>query len=104
MPRVHAGRLDALPHGRPVLVERAGRRLALVRIGDAVRAVDDACPHAGGPLSEGRVVGETVVCPYHGWTWSLRDGACLAPTRNVCAVVYATSVDAGEIWVEVPEP
>jgi nitrite reductase/ring-hydroxylating ferredoxin subunit len=103
MPRVHAGRLDDLPDDRPVLLERAGRRIALMRLGDVVRAVADACPHAGGPLSEGRVRGQTLICPHHGWVWSLHDGRCVAPHRDVCAVLYATTVEAGEIWIELPD-
>lgn len=104
MPRVHAGRLDDLPHDRPVLRECGGRRLALVRRGAVVHVLDDACPHAGGPLSEGRVHGETLVCPYHGWVWSLLDGRCVAPGRDACAVIYPVTVDAGQVWIELPDP
>ena len=86
-----------------MLVERGGRRLAVLRVGDAVRVLDDSCPHAGGPLSEGQVRGDTLTCPYHGWVWSLQDGRCLAPSRDVCATLYAADVEAGEIWVDLPD-
>ncbi len=104
MPRVRAGRLDALPPDRPVLLEVDGRRLALVRVGDTVHALEDACPHAGGPLSEGAVTGGTLACPYHGWVWDLASGACRAPGRDARVTVYPTHVDAGEVWVELPGP
>jgi len=102
MPRVAAGRLDALPVGRPSLVVVAGRRLALIRVGDGVHALDDACPHAGGPLSEGTVATDAVTCPYHGWVWDLTTGRCVAPSRSACAVVYRAGVEHGEVWVEIP--
>ena len=102
MPRVRAGRLDALLPGRPVLLEVDGRRLALVRVGDTVHALDDACPHAGGPLSEGEVTGRTLACPYHGWVWDLVTGACRAPGRGARVAAYPTRVDAGEVWVDLP--
>jgi nitrite reductase/ring-hydroxylating ferredoxin subunit len=102
MPRVTAGRLDALPGGRPVLVELGGRRLAIVRIGQTVHAVDDMCAHAGGPLSEGTVADGAVACPYHGWVWDLATGACRAPARDACVAVYPTRVEAGEVWIELP--
>ncbi len=102
MPRVAAGRLDALPLDRPVLVIIAGRRLALVRRGDAVHALDDACPHAGGPLSEGAVLDGMVVCPYHTWMYDLATGVCRVPGRGVRVAVYPTHVEAGEVWVELP--
>ena len=104
MARVHAGRLTDLPLERPVLVELAGRRLALVRLGDVVHALDDGCPHAGGPLSEGAVRGDTLTCPYHGWVWHLRSGGCIAPGRDVRVAVYPTGVEAGEVWVDLPGP
>jgi len=102
VPRVRAGRLHDLPLERPVLLELEGRRLALIRQGDAVHALDDACPHAGGPLSEGTVRGDTLACPYHGWVWSLRSGACVAPGRDARVAVYPTRVEAGEVWVDLP--
>lgn len=102
MPRVAAGRLDALPVGRPVLLEVAGRRLALVRVGNTVHAVDDACPHAGGPLSEGAVADGALTCPYHAWVWDLATGACRAPARSARVAVHPTRIEAGEVWVELP--
>jgi len=102
MPRVAAGRLDTLPLGRPVLVEIAGRRVALVRTDDGVRAGDDSCPHAGGPLSEGTVMGDALACPYHGWVWDLATGACRVPPRDVCVVIYPTAVEAGDVWIDLP--
>jgi nitrite reductase/ring-hydroxylating ferredoxin subunit len=102
MPRLPAGRLDDLPLGRPVLVVLGGRRVALVRRGDGVYALDDACPHAGGPLSEGTLRGDALACPYHGWVWNLRSGACVAPGREARVAVYPTRVEGGEVWVELP--
>jgi nitrite reductase/ring-hydroxylating ferredoxin subunit len=102
MPRVRAARFADLPLGRPVLVVAGGRRIALVRRGDDVNALDDACPHAGGPLSEGTVRGDALTCPYHAWVWDLDTGRCIAPERDVRATIYPTRVEAGEVWVELP--
>lgn len=62
MTDVRLCRLDALPAGRPILREVAGRRLAVVRMGETVHVVDDECPHAGGPLSQGAVLDGTIRC------------------------------------------
>jgi len=102
MPRVRAGRLEELPSERPVLLEVDGRRVALVRRGESVHALLDACPHAGGPLSEGTVVGDTLACPYHAWAWDLRTGRCAAPDRAARALVFPTHVEGGEVWVDLP--
>ena len=67
-----------------------------------MHAVDDACPHAGGPLSEGVVMSGALVCPYHTWMWDLTTGACVAGAQSARVRVYPAGVDAGEVWVELP--
>ncbi|MFK7854792.1 MAG: nitrite reductase small subunit NirD [Granulosicoccus sp.] len=51
------------------------QRIAVFRTqNDEVFAVEDKCPHGGGPLSDGIVHGDCVTCPLHNWVISLRDG------------------------------
>ena len=59
--------LADLPEDGTLAVDLDGRPVVLVRRGDAVHALDDACPHAGAPLSEGVVDGEALTCTWHGW-------------------------------------
>jgi nitrite reductase (NADH) small subunit len=63
--RVRLGALADLPprEGRAVTVD--GERIAVFRCDGGVRAVSNACPHAGGPLADGVVAGDTVTCPLH---------------------------------------
>ena len=49
---------------------------------DRVFALEDRCPHKGGPLSQGIVFGTSVACPLHGWTVGLDDGCALAPDQG----------------------
>ena len=49
----------------------------LARTGESVHALDDACPHAGAPLSEGVLDEGAVTCTWHGWSFRLTDGVCL---------------------------
>ena len=46
---------------------------------DKVFALQDKCPHKGGPLSQGIVFGESVACPLHNWCISLHDGCATLP-------------------------
>lgn len=46
---------------------------------DRLYALEDRCPHKGGPLSQGIVHGERVTCPLHGWTIELASGQAVAP-------------------------
>ncbi len=51
-----------------------GREIALFHVGGAFYALDNACPHQGGPLAEGWIEGATVTCPWHAWCFGLSDG------------------------------
>jgi nitrite reductase/ring-hydroxylating ferredoxin subunit len=49
--------------------------VALFNVGGEVRAFENACPHQGGPISEGIIEGATVTCPWHAWCFDLRTGS-----------------------------
>lgn len=57
----------------------AGEPITLGRKKDGqIFALRDICPHRAAPLSRGRIIGDTVECPYHGWRFSAANGACTA--------------------------
>lgn len=81
-------------------------RIAVFRVGQAVYALRDLCPHAGAPLSNGAAYpGDdgtpVVVCPVHYWLFSLEDGRC-PYHADMQAVVFAAGVEEGTVWVEIP--
>jgi nitrite reductase/ring-hydroxylating ferredoxin subunit len=61
-----------------VIAARAGaRRVAIARLGSGrLVVVDDECPHDGGPISDGFVDGERLICARHGWELEARNGRC----------------------------
>ena len=63
--RVRLAAVEDIPRreGRSVVVD--GEAIAVFRCDAALRAVSNACPHAGGPLADGIVAGDTVTCPLH---------------------------------------
>jgi nitrite reductase [NAD(P)H] small subunit len=95
--------VEALPmrEGRAVVV--GGRELALFNLGDRVIAVDNRCPHQGGPLADGIVAGASVVCPLHGWKINLAVGVVERPANTShCVHTYATRIDNGVVVVGLP--
>ena len=94
-------RLDDLTPGKPQLIEVDGRRIVLARVGDAVYACADACAHKGGPLSEGKLSGTRLACPWHGWHYDVRTGQCVFPGRGASVATYPVSITDGEIRVAV---
>ena len=79
------------------------REIAIFNLGDRFLALDNRCPHKGGPLCDGIVAGNAVVCPLHAWKVSLETGAVQRPAGVVtCVPTYATRVEAGVVLVELP--
>lgn len=99
---VRAASLEEVPPGQPRLVELNGARVVLVRVGEQVYACGDACAHKGGPLSEGKLSGTRLACPWHGWIYDVRTGQCAFPGRGARVPSYKVRLDASEIFVEVP--
>ncbi len=91
-------RLADLEEGRGRLVEVGGACLALFRVGDAVYAIDNTCPHREGPLAFGEVRGTTVHCPVHAWPFDLATGRCLdVPGASVRR--WPARVEGGVVWI-----
>ena len=87
--------------GRAAIV--GDREIAIFNLGDRFLAVDNRCPHKGGPLADGIVTGDAVVCPLHAWKFSLHSGAAERPGDSLaCVRTYPTRVEAGIVLVQVP--
>lgn len=87
--------------GRTVNI--GGRQLAVFNLGDRVVVLDNRCPHKGGPLADGIVAGDSVVCPLHGWKINLQTGSVGRPAgTDACVRSYPTRIDGGIIVVGVP--
>jgi phenylpropionate dioxygenase-like ring-hydroxylating dioxygenase large terminal subunit len=97
---------------KPVAIRVCGLNLVLVRSAEgSVSTLHDRCPHRGVKLSQGRVeFPGTITCPYHGWTYRLKDGELVAvitdgPDSRMCGAVavktYTTDERLGLVWVFV---
>lgn len=87
--------LDA--RGRAV-VTVGGTRVALVRVDGRIHALEDTCPHRGGPLSEGDLDGHLLHCPLHAWPFDVRTGVCPA-NRNARVRIHEVRVVGEDIQV-----
>lgn len=96
--------LAELPEGRPVRRQLGYLSLLTVRAGTEVRVLSDHCAHLGGPLHQGRLTsvdGATcVVCPWHGSTFRLSDGAVMHGPATARQPAFDTQVsDSGMVQV-----
>jgi nitrite reductase/ring-hydroxylating ferredoxin subunit/uncharacterized membrane protein len=68
---------STLVEGMPTRAIYQGVPILLVRRGERLFALADTCSHFGGPLSEGKLMGDSIVCPYHSSRFALQDGRVL---------------------------
>jgi nitrite reductase (NADH) small subunit len=78
--------------------------VAIFNLGDAFRTVENSCPHRNGPLADGIVAGNDVVCPLHNWRFSLDSGEVRnQPGDLACVRTFETKVVDGVVMVRLPE-
>ena len=101
-------RFEELASGGPLAVRLLGEDLVVWRSGDTVFAWQDLCVHRGTRLSLGRVHGDRLECPYHGWTYGT-DGRCVLmpahpdqkPPAKACVRTFHTRVRYGVVWASL---
>ena len=95
---------DDIPPREGRAVKVGNREIAIFNLGDRFLAVDNRCPHKGGPLADGIVSGATIVCPLHAWKISLETGEGVNSTSaSSCVETFRTRVEHGVIFLELAD-
>ncbi len=87
--------------GQAKKVRIGNKDVALFNINGIFFAIDDTCPHRGGPLSEGELDGQEVTCPWHGARFNLTTGAHLCPPANRGVSAYKVEVVGNDVQIDV---
>ena len=101
--RVRVCALDELPWGIGRVFIMAGQPVAIFRTREGkLHAVENACPHRGGPLADGIVTGNHIVCPLHARRFELDSGQC--DDSSVCTLKrFAVQVQDGQVFLILPD-
>lgn len=99
---------DSIPlrEGRVVLLE--GHEIAVFNLGEKFLAIENHCPHRGGPLADGIVTGDKVVCPLHARKVCLKTGSMeskgieAAPDASACVQTYPVRMHEGYLDLQLP--
>jgi nitrite reductase/ring-hydroxylating ferredoxin subunit len=118
--RIVVGRLDEFPPGERRIVQAGRRTIGVFRVGDRFYAMNNYCPHMGGPLCQGRTKpwlsstapGEFVLdeqdalvaCPWHGWEYDLATGQSFLGPGEPPARAYEVTVEPGPGTEPEPGP
>ena len=98
---IEIGALKDIPRLGSRVVRTASGNIAVFRTeSDEVFALDDRCPHKGGPLSQGIVHNKRVTCPLHNFVIELKTGTAVAPDEG-CTRTHPAKVENGMVWLGV---
>jgi nitrite reductase (NADH) small subunit len=101
MPLIKVAHANELLPGQMMEVQSGDRLFAICNIDGALHCIDGTCPHAGGPLGQGALQGEMVVCPWHGWEFNCLTGANDAD-EDLTVDRYPVTVQNGDIFIDAP--
>ena len=98
---VEVCKVSEVPSGGGRVVDVGGEPVALFNTQGTFCAIHNTCPHRGGPLGEGELADNTVICPLHGWEFDVTSGKCVSmPGANVKC--YQVKVEDERVLVAVP--
>ena len=98
---IEIGALKDIPRLGSRVVRTANGNIAVFRTeSDEGFALDDRCPHKGGPLSQGIVHNKRVTCPLHNFVIELESGKAVAPDEG-CTHAHAAKVENGIVFLSV---
>ena len=89
-----------LPVGRSKAYDVNGRKIALYHTSEGFFATDNVCPHRGGPLAEGDLIGNEITCPWHLWGFDIASGLC-AGNPEIRVIAHEVRVEDGRILVRL---
>ena len=98
---VEVARKSEIPEAGAIAVEADGKRLALLNLEGEIYAIDDDCPHEGGPLSEGQISGDEIQCPWHSSHFNIRTGRVTMDPATEDVATYKVRVVGDIVEVEV---
>ena len=102
MPFRRVAALADIPEGQGLLVETDGTSIAVFNAGAGrVHACGAICPHEDGPLAEGWLEGDAVVCPWHGFDFALDSGRCRVDAE-LSVPVFPARIRDGDVEVDLP--
>jgi len=94
--------LADLANGERLFVEIDGKAIVVFNIAGQYYAIGDICTHDEGPLGDGLLDGNSVVCPRHGAEFDVRTGKALTMPAVVDIPAYPVKVVEGIIFIGIP--
>lgn len=100
---VEAAKTEELPVGERLFIEIDDQPIVIFNLDGKLCAIKDECTHDHGPLGEGKLEGNVIVCPRHGARFDICSGKALSTPAFVDTVSYPVRVEGDVIKIGIPE-
>ena len=90
-----------VPVGGAKTVRVGEKTIALYHTASGFYATDNTCPHRGGPLAEGDLMGNEITCPWHLWGFDVATGLC-AGNPEISVATHEVQLDGERVLVRLP--
>jgi nitrite reductase/ring-hydroxylating ferredoxin subunit len=101
MPFIETLNTSEIPVGRVKAYSVGERTIAVYHTAGGFFATDNTCPHRGGPLAEGDLIGNEITCPWHLWGFDVATGIC-AGNPDIRVAAHPVRVENERVMVELP--
>ena len=95
---------DQLPPGERMFLEIEGKSIVLLNLAGTLFAIGDVCSHDNGPVGDGEIEENEIICPRHGARFDIRTGKVTSLPAVVDIPAYPVRVKDGMIEIGMPKP
>jgi len=94
---------DQIPEGERLFVELGGKSIVLFNLAGKLFAIGDVCSHDNGPVGDGEIEENEIICPRHGARFDIRTGKATSLPAIVDIPAYPVRVVDGMVEIGVPK-
>jgi len=94
---------DQLPVGERMFIEVEGKSIVIINLAGALFAIGDICTHDNGPVGDGEIEENEIICPRHGARFDVRTGKATSLPAVVDIPAYPVRVVDGMIEIGIPK-
>ena len=97
---VKVGNLGDFPEGKLKKVQVAGEDVVVANVSGKIYAMSSTCTHRGGPLDEGELDGNTIICPWHGGQFNVTTGKVVGPPPKKDEILFDVQIQGSDVLLK----